>query len=268
MWCSNQSKYINETDNELYPVAKTDEFYRIWSCILFSFSMHDIHIQSSNSCYQTFGDGFMWAGCIIMHFLGQKLRFENFDFCYHLLRISEVQPPTEGSMVTFLKRLIDMKILNDSIFSTLNTYDPYDYSLDDDFTLKPMAEINRPYNSQLFSIGDSVSEDKSMETDSLRVNRTISSSTLPKISAPIPEISISFPSEAPPPFPLSPIEIEAPPLPVDSLGDLTQLPPTPNEFIPSYPAPQLDPIIIPNRSPPNVPDIISILGEAPLLNKI
>ena len=34
---------------------------------------------------QLFGDGLAWGGCTIIHFLGQKERFEVFDFAYHIV---------------------------------------------------------------------------------------------------------------------------------------------------------------------------------------
>jgi len=36
-----------------------------------------------------FGDGLAWGGITIIHFLGQKERFEVFDFAYHIVRKKE-----------------------------------------------------------------------------------------------------------------------------------------------------------------------------------
>ena len=36
------------------------------------------------------GEGLQWAGCTLITLLGQQKRFEALDFCYHLLRVHEV----------------------------------------------------------------------------------------------------------------------------------------------------------------------------------
>ena len=36
------------------------------------------------------GEGLQWAGCALITLLGQQKRFEALDFCYHLLRVHEV----------------------------------------------------------------------------------------------------------------------------------------------------------------------------------
>ena len=37
-----------------------------------------------------YGEGLQWAGCVLLVLLGQHKRFEALDFCYHLLRVHEV----------------------------------------------------------------------------------------------------------------------------------------------------------------------------------
>ena len=39
---------------------------------------------------ECFGDGLQWAGCAFITLLGQQRRFEALDFCYHLMRVHEV----------------------------------------------------------------------------------------------------------------------------------------------------------------------------------
>ena len=39
---------------------------------------------------ECFGDGLQWAGCAFIMLLGQQRRFEALDFCYHLMRVHEV----------------------------------------------------------------------------------------------------------------------------------------------------------------------------------
>ena len=41
-------------------------------------------------CREWCGEGLQWAGCVLITLLGQQKRFEALDFCYHLLRVNEV----------------------------------------------------------------------------------------------------------------------------------------------------------------------------------
>jgi len=41
-------------------------------------------------CREWCGEGLQWAGCTLITLLGQQQRFEALDFCYHLLRVNEV----------------------------------------------------------------------------------------------------------------------------------------------------------------------------------
>ena len=41
-------------------------------------------------CRECFGEGLHWAGCTFIVLLGQQKRFEALDFCYHLMRVHEV----------------------------------------------------------------------------------------------------------------------------------------------------------------------------------
>lgn len=36
------------------------------------------------------GEGLQWAGAVLITLLGQQRRFEALDFCYHLLKVNEV----------------------------------------------------------------------------------------------------------------------------------------------------------------------------------
>lgn len=44
-----------------------------------------------------YGEGLQWAGCVLLVLLGQHKRFEALDFCYHLLRVHDVDRQ-EGSV--------------------------------------------------------------------------------------------------------------------------------------------------------------------------
>ncbi len=41
-------------------------------------------------CREWCGEGLQWAGCVLITLLGQQRKFESLDFCYHLLRVHEV----------------------------------------------------------------------------------------------------------------------------------------------------------------------------------
>ncbi len=36
------------------------------------------------------GEGLQWAGCVLITLLGQQRKFDSLDFCYHILRVHEV----------------------------------------------------------------------------------------------------------------------------------------------------------------------------------
>ena len=36
------------------------------------------------------GEGLQWAGAVFVTLLGQQRRFETLDFCYHIVRVHEV----------------------------------------------------------------------------------------------------------------------------------------------------------------------------------
>ena len=49
-------------------------------------------------CRECFGEGLHWAGCTFIVLLGQQKRFEALDFCYHLMRVHEVD--RQGDIVS------------------------------------------------------------------------------------------------------------------------------------------------------------------------
>lgn len=46
-----------------------------------------IYLICSREC---FGEGLNWAGCVVIALLGQQKRFEALDFCYHIVKVHEV----------------------------------------------------------------------------------------------------------------------------------------------------------------------------------
>ena len=49
----------------------------------------------SLNCRQCFGEGLNWAGCTLIALLGQENRFEALDFCYHIVKVYEVDSRDE-----------------------------------------------------------------------------------------------------------------------------------------------------------------------------
>ena len=77
----------NAPDNGVISVDSTTEFYRLWSALQFVCCLPTGDNELSN--HELFGDGLFWAGCTIIHFLGQQHRFEVFDFSYHIYNVEE-----------------------------------------------------------------------------------------------------------------------------------------------------------------------------------
>lgn len=50
---------------------------------------------ASSVLRECFGEGLQWAGCAFITLLGQQRRFEALDFCYHLMRVHEVDQQDE-----------------------------------------------------------------------------------------------------------------------------------------------------------------------------
>ena len=133
-------------DNQLLPIDQSYEFYRIWSAMLFCFLIdvpdNERHMFNKSS-FELFGEGFLWAGSTIVHFLGQRARFEAFDFGHHLARMAEaigfderstLPSPTPGGApvvnwtALFLQqRFPEARDISKRVFHLLNTNFPVDF---------------------------------------------------------------------------------------------------------------------------------------------
>lgn len=71
-----------------------------------------LHVALFAYFRQCFGEGLNWAGCTFIALLGQENRFEALDFCYHIVKVYEVDSRDEviGGVVCTLRRLIWGKI--------------------------------------------------------------------------------------------------------------------------------------------------------------
>ncbi|GAM27817.1 hypothetical protein SAMD00019534_109930 [Acytostelium subglobosum LB1] len=112
-------------ENGVINVDSSTEFYRLWSALQFV-TCWPLTNENDKSYQELFGDGYIWAGCTIIHFLGQQYRFELFDFCYHILNVEEAAAvrSDKPALKNFFKTAQFVKDMNQQIFSILNTYCP------------------------------------------------------------------------------------------------------------------------------------------------
>ena len=97
----NESGLINawkgdgQPANGVMGVETTTEFYRLWSALQFLYCKPENYGPEATfeghplTDELEFGDGFTVAGCLFIHLLKQRKRFELLDYTYHLLRINE-----------------------------------------------------------------------------------------------------------------------------------------------------------------------------------
>lgn len=109
-------------DNGVMNVDYTTEFYRLWSALQFVCCLPTGENELSN--HEHFGDGLLWAGCTIIHFLGQRKRFEAFDFSYHILNVEETAtaPCNQPHIRNYFKKVSQFRDINQTIFNLLSAY--------------------------------------------------------------------------------------------------------------------------------------------------
>lgn len=105
----------------------TLEFHRLYSAI--QFLMNEIEEDGEPPDSEIFGDGLAWGGCVIIHVLGQRQRFNLLDYSYQLVKMADQFAP-EGSLSAaphieqFLSRARQGRRLNDAIFDQLSSAVP------------------------------------------------------------------------------------------------------------------------------------------------
>jgi cytoplasmic FMR1 interacting protein len=209
------------------PIESTKEFYRVWSALQFSYLAEvEDNRHYGKPSMELFGDGFLWAGCTIIHFLGQRHRFEALDFSYHVARMNEVLPFDQGgtviaddirnNMLTFFHRLSHIRDLNESIFRTLRAYIPVD--------AEAAVEQLHPPKSEQAGSKFIVAGGRDDATAGSRASSAPSAATPAPSSAPAPPAPAA--TTAPPPPP--PAASAPPP------------PPPPAAYAPPPPPPPLD----------------------------
>ncbi len=121
------------------------DFCRLWSSLQFLFCQPTME-QFSGEQYTDkyiFGDGFSWAGCILLYLTGHRERFQYLDFVYYILKTQEIVPENfevdakakkkgkltaEQQLYPYVEALLasgrEIQELNTFIFSMLESYVP------------------------------------------------------------------------------------------------------------------------------------------------
>lgn len=116
-WTASVEKFSDGfCDHPDLPIYQSHEFYRIWSSLQYSFC-------NRLFSHASFGDGFMWAGCTLIHFFGQTSRFEALDVSYQMEHILESEPPSSNYQV-FQEMVRNIHELNSLVFRVLENFAP------------------------------------------------------------------------------------------------------------------------------------------------
>ena len=113
-------------DGAVIPVECAREFYRLFSALKFIYGTPPERGQGEFDSFDLFGDGFIWAGTSIIHFLGQRKRYLAFDFIDHLIGVSEVYPVdiNDKKTMSFLNNAQHIHSLTNYIFQIMETFVP------------------------------------------------------------------------------------------------------------------------------------------------
>ncbi|XP_052277863.1 cytoplasmic FMR1-interacting protein-like [Dreissena polymorpha] len=110
--------------NGVMNVDECTEFHRLWSAIQFVYCVPVG--ENEYTVEQLFGEGLNWAGCALIVLLGQQMRFEALDFCYHIINVYRADQKDENVKGIQIKKMVNrirkFQILNNQIFAVLNKY--------------------------------------------------------------------------------------------------------------------------------------------------
>jgi len=97
---------------------------RLWSALQFVYCLPPE--QGELPPQEMYGDGIVWAGATLIHLLGQRHRFDTFDFSYYIQNMEEAAAaPTEDAPTkAFLKNVSQARDFNRVVFNILQTYFP------------------------------------------------------------------------------------------------------------------------------------------------
>mmetsp|Transcript_22337 Transcript_22337/g.32537 ORF Transcript_22337/g.32537 Transcript_22337/m.32537 type:complete len:1588 (+) Transcript_22337:206-4969(+) len=85
--------------NGVLDVENSHEFHRLWSTLNFLFCVQEVAPTEgtlAESDSDQFGHGFSAAGCLFVHILGQRHKYELLDFSYHILNVFEHEERTKA----------------------------------------------------------------------------------------------------------------------------------------------------------------------------
>ena len=123
-----RNEWDQQTPEEgaVIPIESATEFYRLFSALKYIYCLPLERGQGEYDAFDLFGDGLLWSGITIIHLLGQRKRFECFDFANHLLRVSQVYPPeqNEKMAIKFIENAERVRNLSDEIFTILGNNIP------------------------------------------------------------------------------------------------------------------------------------------------
>jgi len=172
-------------ENGIMHIEISNEFYRLWSCFLFIMCnvpgpSSPQGVNGALTDKELFGDAIHYAGATIIHVLGQKFKFETFDFSYHIYNVETAskKKSENPNHVYFLNQVSIARLLYLQIFCSLQTNIPKND--------EPIIEIPAPKSEQ---------EEKVEKTSS----RTVRSPTI--VMGGPPSISSSIHNDVPPPPP-------------------------------------------------------------------
>jgi len=216
-------------DNGVINVDSSTEFYRLWSALQFVICW-PLSNENDKSFHELFGDGLMWAGCSLIHFLGQQYRFELFDFCYHILNVEEAAAvrSDKPALKNFFKSAQIIKDLNQQIFAILNTYSPPPST--SNMLLSPPATEQ----AEQFIVTTTVEESSNSNSGSVPPPPPSSATggNIPNSTPPPPPPPSSNNSSFPPPPPPPPFDAGNLPPPM-----IDDMPPPPPFGVPPPPPP-------------------------------
>jgi len=150
-----RAEWANSTAEagSVIPVETTSEFYRLWSALVFTFCQPpSAAVNEGASNLEIYGDGFVWAGCTIIHLLGQELRYNLLDFSTFVINCEEAAPTpcTDATLLDFLRRARYVKDLSRTVFNALHLYLPQDLA-SPGWIPPPQHEITISYKTTMLS---------------------------------------------------------------------------------------------------------------------
>jgi cytoplasmic FMR1 interacting protein len=117
-----------EPVNGVMDIKQCNQFHRLWSVVMLV-SCQAAAQSKQNTHTEWFGDGMQWAGCALIALMGQRERFEAFDFTYHIISAWELDSAEHKresaagiQLVEFVKWAKNKRALNDHIFAVFDRY--------------------------------------------------------------------------------------------------------------------------------------------------